>query len=167
MPSGKSVDFRRHLSKQCNNPMKKFSCLVYLNICRFSWKDKNLIVYNLLTFPSLPSSLNSLTTTSVSGFVYPIVSHWVWADGGMLNVLGYRDFAGSGVVHALGGVCSFVGAAFIGPRQGRFQDGRPVDKPGHSVPVSLCRLSLHFNFVVDNIASLVVPFLLLSWHWFR
>ncbi|XP_049853131.1 putative ammonium transporter 1 [Schistocerca gregaria] len=56
----------------------------------------------------------------ISGFLYPVVSHWVWTEQGWLQRLGYRDFAGSGAVHMLAGAISLVAAAVLGPRAGRF-----------------------------------------------
>jgi len=54
-------------------------------------------------------------------FIYPLVGYWVWG-GGWLSAypIQFRDFAGSSVVHSVGGMAAFVGAALIGPRQGRF-----------------------------------------------
>ncbi|XP_068081982.1 putative ammonium transporter 1 [Anabrus simplex] len=74
----------------------------------------------------------------VSGFMYPIVSHWVWDEQGWLLQLGYRDFAGSGAVHLLAGTCSLVGAVILGPRIGRFKSRNPsqmeeqLELAGHS-----------------------------------
>ena len=74
-----------------------------------------------------------------------MVAHWAWsnneyisgADKGWLLSLGFHDFAGSGVVHLLGGVSALVGGAIIKPRKGRFtEDGRVIPIPGHSVPLA-------------------------------
>jgi Amt family ammonium transporter len=71
------------------------------------------------------------------GFVYPVVSRWVWTEEGWLNQMGYRDFSGCGPVHLLGGTCSLFGATFLGPRLGRFSSKAEdsQEMPGHSVPV--------------------------------
>ena len=72
-------------------------------------------------------------TPFITGLIYPIVTHWVWG-GGWLAELGFFDFAGSGVVHMLGGAAAFTGALIVGPRLGRFgSDGKPRPIPGHSV----------------------------------
>jgi len=72
-------------------------------------------------------------TPFITGFIYPIVTHWVWG-GGWLAELGFFDFAGSGVVHLLGGIAALAGVLVIGPRHGRFtEDGKPRPIPGHSV----------------------------------
>jgi len=66
-------------------------------------------------------------------FVYPIGGHWVWGSG-WLAQLGFRDFAGSTVVHSLGGWAALVGAYVLGPRTGKFLSGgriRPI--PGHNL----------------------------------
>jgi ammonium transporter len=55
----------------------------------------------------------------VTGFIYPIVGHWSWGPDGWLAVLGFHDFAGSTVVHTIGGVISLAGALALGPRLGR------------------------------------------------
>lgn len=56
----------------------------------------------------------------ISIFIYPVVTHWVWTSTGWLTVYGFKDFAGSGVVHMVGGVSGLIGAIFLGPRNGRF-----------------------------------------------
>ncbi|MEL6580803.1 MAG: ammonium transporter [Cyanobacteria bacterium J06621_12] len=63
---------------------------------------------------------------------YSITGHWVW-DGGWLSELGFADFAGSTVVHSVGGWAALVGAAFLGPRLGKYQDGRINAIPGHNM----------------------------------
>lgn len=73
-------------------------------------------------------------TPFITGLIYPIVTHWVWNPDGWLAKLGYFDFAGSGVVHMLGGACALAGVIVIGPRIGRFsRDGKSRQIPGHSI----------------------------------
>ncbi|XP_075220586.1 putative ammonium transporter 1 [Lycorma delicatula] len=91
----------------------------------------------------------------LSGFVYPVVSHWAWTNEGFLNKMGYSDFAGSGVVHALAGTASFIAALFIGPRTGRFTNGKSQDMPGHSTMLTgLGGLLLISGFLAFNGGSL-------------
>ncbi len=69
----------------------------------------------------------------ITAIVYPISGHWVWG-GGWLAQLGYHDFAGSSVVHMVGGVAALVGAKILGPRIGKYtKDGKSKAIPGHSL----------------------------------
>ena len=69
----------------------------------------------------------------ISAVIYPISGHWIWG-GGWLAQLGFHDFAGSTAVHMVGGVAALVGAAFLGPRIGKYgKDGKPKAIPGHSL----------------------------------
>ncbi|AYL98815.1 ammonium transporter [Mucilaginibacter celer] len=81
----------------------------------------------------------------ISMFVYPIYGNWVWG-GGWLSQLGVNfglghgmvDFAGSSVVHLVGGVAALAGAIIIGPRIGKFNaDGTANTIPGHNIPMAL------------------------------
>jgi len=56
----------------------------------------------------------------VTGCIYPIFGHWAWNDNGWLKQLGFTDFAGSTVVHSIGGWIGLVGAVYLGPRLGKF-----------------------------------------------
>ncbi|HIE21202.1 MAG TPA: ammonium transporter, partial [Acidimicrobiia bacterium] len=74
-----------------------------------------------------------LYTPFITGLIYPVVTHWVWG-GGWLSELGFFDFAGSGVVHMLGGVAALAGVLVVGPRIGKYDsDGKPRAIPGHSL----------------------------------
>ncbi|BAZ46505.1 ammonium/methylammonium permease [Chondrocystis sp. NIES-4102] len=71
-------------------------------------------------------------STLLVAFSYAITGHWIW-DGGWLSEMGFRDFAGSTVVHSVGGWAALVGAALLGPRLGRYQNGRIGAIPGHNM----------------------------------
>jgi Amt family ammonium transporter len=72
----------------------------------------------------------------ISTFVYPMVGRWVWG-GGWLSRLGFLDFAGSTVVHTVGGITALIGAAILGPRLGKFrEDGTPIMISGHNIPLA-------------------------------
>jgi ammonium transporter, Amt family len=69
------------------------------------------------------------------GIAYPITGHWIWG-GGWLADLGFWDFAGSTVVHSVGGWAALMGAAFLGPRLGKYQGGESVALPGHNMSIA-------------------------------
>jgi Amt family ammonium transporter len=69
------------------------------------------------------------------GFVYPAIGSWTWG-GGALGDMGFYDFAGSTLVHAVGGWGALAGVIVLGPRLGKYVNGKVVDKPGSSVPLA-------------------------------
>ncbi|MEO9477582.1 MAG: ammonium transporter [Cyclobacteriaceae bacterium] len=70
------------------------------------------------------------------GLVYPIIGSWQWG-GGFLSELGFYDFAGSTLVHSVGGWGALAGIMVLGPRLGKYVDGKVIDKPGSSVPLAV------------------------------
>lgn len=72
-------------------------------------------------------------TALLTGLIYPIAGFWQWG-GGWLSALGFHDFAGSLIVHAVGGFAGLAGALVLGPRIGRFnKDGSANPMPGHNI----------------------------------
>ncbi len=93
------------------------------------WKFKSFVVYGFF----------------ISMFVYPLFGNWVWG-GGWLSQLGtmfhlghgHVDFAGSSVVHEVGGVAALAGAIVIGARVGKYgKDGKVNTIPGHNIPMAI------------------------------
>ena len=93
------------------------------------WKFKSFVVYGFF----------------ISMFVYPLFGNWVWG-GGWLSQLGnmfhlghgHVDFAGSSVVHEVGGVAALAGAIVIGPRLGKYsKDGKVNTIPAHNIPMAI------------------------------
>ena len=93
-----------------------------------------------------------LYSIGVTGFIYPIIGHWAWGPDGWLALMGsdghflpklgqgFRDFAGSTVVHTIGGVISLAGALVLGPRLGRVFKRDDKEKgglpPAHNLPIA-------------------------------
>ncbi|MDM5250461.1 ammonium transporter [Lysinibacillus sp. G4S2] len=71
----------------------------------------------------------------MSSLVYPVVGHWVWSGQGWLTDLGFVDFAGSTAVHLSGAVAAFIAAIMVGPRLGKYENGRVNVITGHSIPL--------------------------------
>ncbi len=69
------------------------------------------------------------------GLVYPIAGSWKWG-GGFLDDMGFYDFAGSTLVHSVGGWAALVAVWLLGPRIGKFKDGKPQAIPGHNIPLA-------------------------------
>jgi Amt family ammonium transporter len=92
------------------------------------WNFKSFVVYSFF----------------VGGILYPLFANWVWG-GGWLSQLGknfglghgHVDYAGSSVVHMVGGVAALAGAIVIGPRYGKFKDGKINAIPGHHIPMAV------------------------------
>lgn len=93
---------------------------------------------------------------------YPLFAAWTWGGGWLSKTwdtmslgAGYVDFAGSGVVHAVGGVAALAGAIVLGPRIGKFgADGKPKALPGHHIPMAMLgTFILLFGWFGFNAAS--------------
>eukprot|EP00250_Pteridium_aquilinum_P004119 c14351_g1_i1 orf=231-1769(-) len=115
----------------------------------------------------------------LTGFVYPIVSHWLWSVNGWLsasnssNLLfgsGAIDFAGSGVVHMVGGIAGLWGALVEGPRIGRFDaNGRPQRLKGHSATLVVLGTFLlwfgWYGFNPGSFVKILVPYDAFKGNW--
>ena len=75
----------------------------------------------------------------ISALIYPIVVHWNWGGGWLAQLdTPFHDFAGSTMVHQVGGVAALMGALVLGPRIGKYgPDGRPRAIPGHNIPFAV------------------------------
>ncbi|MEM6408615.1 MAG: ammonium transporter [Pseudomonadota bacterium] len=71
----------------------------------------------------------------LTGFIYPLTASWQWG-GGWLSEAGFSDFAGSTVVHACGAAAALAGAIVLGPRIGKYKDGKVVPMPGSNLPMA-------------------------------
>ena len=74
-------------------------------------------------------------TLILTAVIYPLQASWKWG-GGFLDAAGFLDFAGSSVVHSVGGWAALAGALILGPRLGKYKDGRVVPMPGANLPLA-------------------------------
>ncbi|GGE18331.1 ammonium transporter [Gemmobacter megaterium] len=74
-------------------------------------------------------------TLVLTALIYPIQASWKWG-GGFLDEMGFLDFAGSTVVHSVGGWAALVGALILGPRLGKYKDGRTIAMPGNNLALA-------------------------------
>jgi Amt family ammonium transporter len=94
----------------------------------------------------------------ISGFIYPVFGSWAWGSlfkgSGWLENLGFIDFAGSTVVHSVGGWAALAGAIVVGPRAGKYVDGRVAAIPGHNIALgALGVFILWFGWYGFNVGS--------------
>ncbi|WP_421855999.1 ammonium transporter [Oricola sp.] len=71
----------------------------------------------------------------LTGFIYPIAGSWQWG-GGWLSEMGFSDFAGSTLVHSVGGWAALAGAILVGARAGKYEGGKINPMPGSSIPLA-------------------------------
>ena len=76
-----------------------------------------------------------LFTFILTAVIYPLQASWKWG-GGFLDAMGFLDFAGSTVVHSVGGWAALAGAIILGPRIGKYKDGKVVAMPGANLPIA-------------------------------
>lgn len=74
-------------------------------------------------------------TIILTAFIYPLQASWKWG-GGFLDEMGFLDFAGSTVVHSVGGWAALVGALILGPRIGKYKDGKTIPMPGSNLALA-------------------------------
>jgi len=85
-----------------------------------------------------------LYSIGITALIYPIVVNWKWG-GGWLDGLGFVDFAGSGIVHMVGGFAALMGAIVLGPRIAKFdKEGNPRTINGHSIPLAILGVFILF-----------------------
>jgi ammonium transporter, Amt family len=96
-----------------------------------------------------------LYSIGVTGFIYPIIGHWAWGPDGWLALKGFHDFAGSTVVHTIGGTISLAGAIALGPRLGRVfkRDGGGPMPPHNIILGAVGGLILWFGWYGFNPGS--------------
>ncbi|SDX60943.1 ammonium transporter [Albimonas donghaensis] len=75
-------------------------------------------------------------TVILTAFIYPIQASWKWGGGFLDSQYGFLDFAGSTVVHSVGGWAALAGALILGPRLGKYKDGRVTPFPGSNLPLA-------------------------------
>jgi Amt family ammonium transporter len=120
---------------------------IFTNYANFDWSN---FVFNLVfcatTATIVSGSMAERTkfisycvySAVISAIIYPIEAHWTWG-GGWLSQIGFHDFAGSTCIHMVGGISALIGAAFLGPRIGKFERDKSgkVTKvnafPGHNL----------------------------------
>jgi len=71
----------------------------------------------------------------LTALIYPIQASWKWG-GGFLDEMGFLDFAGSTVVHSVGGWAALMGALILGPRLGKYKEGRTIPMPGSNLTLA-------------------------------
>jgi Amt family ammonium transporter len=71
----------------------------------------------------------------LTGVIYPLTASWTWG-GGFVGEAGFSDFAGSTIVHSVGGWAALTGAIILGPRIGKYKDGRTIPMPGSNLPLA-------------------------------
>jgi Amt family ammonium transporter len=74
-------------------------------------------------------------TVILTAIIYPITASWTWG-GGFVGEAGFSDFAGSTIVHSVGGWAALTGAIILGPRLGKYKDGRVTPFPGSNLPLA-------------------------------
>lgn len=87
----------------------------------------------------------------VGALIYPVVVHWIWNSGGWLFTAGFNDFAGSTVVHLVGGILALVGSIMIGPRKG--VDPKNPPRPHNLALATIGASILWFGWYGFNVGS--------------
>lgn len=119
---------------------------MFTNFSKFNWSNFFFQLVFCATCATIVSgamaertkfSMYCIYSAIISIIVYPIEAGWTWNAHGWLAKLGFVDFAGSAVIHMVGGITALIGAAVLGPRIGKFskRTGKPHAIPGHNLTI--------------------------------
>lgn len=118
---------------------------MFTNFANFDWSNFFFQLVFCATCATIVSgamaertkfSMYCIYSLIISAVVYPIEAGWSWNEQGWLAQLGFIDFAGSAVIHMVGGITALVGGAILGARIGKFdKNGKPKAIPGHNITI--------------------------------
>jgi Amt family ammonium transporter len=124
------------------DPISAFSAMGFSNasvdakwLFQFSFCAVSLAIVWGTTLERIKFGVYVIYAIVFAAIIYPVGSHWVFGGGWLQASLGMQDFAGSTAVHLIGATGGLAAVLLLGPRRGKYVDGKPRAIPGHNMPL--------------------------------